>query len=106
MFFNSTPSVSVTEAAELITKPNTAFIDVRTRGEYVGGHARGAQNIPLDSFSDADMAKLQNFNDVYVICQSGGRSSVATKALTKRGVRATNVAGGTMAWRAHGLPMA
>ena len=92
-------------ASQQISEQNVAFVDVRTRGEYTSGHAKGAINMPLDSFSDADIAKLKQYADVYVICQSGGRSAAATKALKSSGVNATNVSGGTSAWRSQGLPM-
>ncbi len=105
MFFKSTPSVSVSEAAEKVTEHTVGFVDVRTRAEYGSGHAKGAINIPLDSFSDADISKLKQYKEVYVICQSGGRSALATKSLKASGVNATNVSGGTSAWRSHGLPM-
>ena len=81
------------------------FIDVRSGDEYAFGHAQGAVNMPLDAFSEADVARLKQNKEVYVICQSGGRSSTATKALIASGVNAINVEGGTSAWQAAGLPM-
>jgi rhodanese-related sulfurtransferase len=105
MFFNSTPSVSVKEAAQAVKESNTAFIDVRTKAEYASGHAAGARNIPLDTLGGADVANLLKYDAVYVICQSGGRSSSAAGALKKSGVHVFNVSGGTLAWRAEGLPM-
>ncbi len=105
MFFNSIPSVSVSEAFQKVSDPTVGFVDVRTRPEYSGGHAKGAINIPLDSFNAADVEKLKQYKDVYIICQSGGRSAAATKALKSDGVNATNVAGGTSAWRSAALPM-
>ncbi|MFA7302800.1 MAG: rhodanese-like domain-containing protein [Candidatus Paceibacterota bacterium] len=105
MFFNSVPTVSVDDAYQGKDKPNTAFIDVRTSAEYAAGHAVGARNVPLDTLSDAHAAELAPHDAVYVICQSGGRSAAAAGLLTKAGVKAVNVSGGTLAWRSAGLPM-
>ncbi len=105
MFFNSIPSVSVKDAYRNAQESNTDFIDVRTKGEYASGHAAGARNAPLDTLNDADIDRLKQYNAVYVICQSGGRSSAATSVLKKAGVKAVNVSGGTLAWRSEGLPM-
>lgn len=106
MFFNSVPSVSVKEAQRGAQESNTAFIDVRTPAEYASGHAVGARNLPLDTLNEKNSADLVKFETVYVICQSGGRSSMAAGALKKAGVKAVNVSGGTLAWRSEGLPMA
>ena len=105
MFFNSIPSVSVTDASQKITGENVAFIDVRSRGEYASGHAKGTVCMPPDSFNENEVTKLKQFKEVYVICQSGGRSALATKSLKGSGVNAINVSGGTSAWRSSGFPM-
>lgn len=105
MFFKSNPSVSVAEAAEKVKAQNVAFVDVRTPAEYAGGHAQGALNYPLQSLNASRANELKRFDEVYVICQSGGRSASATSVLIAAGVKAVNVNGGTSAWLAHGLPM-
>lgn len=105
MFFNSTPSIPTTEVAKHVGEPGVAFIDVRTPEEYNTGHAKGAENYPLQQFSPALVAKLKGYDTVYVICQSGGRSSTAVSHLRSEKINAINVSGGTSAWRANGLPM-
>lgn len=105
LFFNKTPSVSVAEAAQKVREAGAALVDVRSPGEFKNGHARGACNCPLPSLRDC-MDKLKKFNEVYLICQSGGRSSAATSALRAAGINAINVSGGTSAWHAQGLPLA
>ena len=102
MFFNSVPSVSVTEAAQRLQEPNTLLIDVRSAQEYQAGHATGAVSAPPESI-DADA--LKKYDAVYVLCRSGGRSGAVAKALIAHGVKAVNVSGGTMTWHASGLPM-
>lgn len=101
-FFSSTPSISVADAAHKVHGDNTAFIDVRSAEEYASGHAVGAQNYPLPALGE-HIDALKKFSEVYVICQSGGRSSSAVSQLIPHKINAINVSGGTSAWRAAGL---
>jgi rhodanese-related sulfurtransferase len=79
------------------------LIDVRTPGEFADGHVPGAKNVPLDEL-DARVAELGGPDrEVYVICQSGGRSARASAALAAKGLHPVDVAGGTGAWRAAGF---
>ena len=103
-FFTSVPSVTVAEADRRARKEGALLIDVRNPDEFASGHARGAVNYPLPSLGQ-HVDELKKFSEVYVICQSGGRSSSAVAALIPKNVAATNVAGGTSAWRANGLPI-
>ncbi len=103
-FFNKTPSVPLLTIASDVITAGVGFIDVRTKGEYATGHAKGARNIPLDIISDS-AEELKSLERVYVICQSGGRSAHAVSMLCALGVNAINVAGGTMAWCDAGLSM-
>ncbi|MEP7148320.1 MAG: rhodanese-like domain-containing protein [Acidobacteriota bacterium] len=74
------------------------FVDVRQPGEYGGGHARGAVNLPLNSLTDT-IHQLDPSKPTYVICQTGFRSSLATSLLENAGFQhVCNVAGGTTAW--------
>ncbi len=82
-----------------------AVIDVREANEYLGGHAPAAINLPLSELV-ARAAEVPRDTDVYVICESGGRSAQATEWLVQQGVSAINVRGGTSAWRSAGLPLA
>lgn len=102
--FNKIPSISVQDTAEKIKNNSIAFIDVRSKAEFEGGHAKGAKNIPLETVASS-AETLKGMSEVYVICQSGGRSAQAVSLLLPEGVRAWNVTGGTTAWRLAGLPM-
>jgi rhodanese-related sulfurtransferase len=78
-------------------------LDVRTPGEFAGGHVPGAVSLPMGfSVDDPALASLDRSEPVYVICQSGGRSSRAADQLARAGYRAVNVTGGTAAWIAAG----
>lgn len=104
MFFNSTPSVSVDEAFNLSSQQGSVLIDVRSPSEYQSGHARGALNYPLENLS-AKVSDLRRYDAVYVICQSGGRSALATKTLIASAIKAVNISGGTSTWISKGLPL-
>ena len=94
--------MSVEEAADKVHGDNVAFIDVRSPGEYAMGHALGAKNIPLQEIvSRGD--ELSQYDTVYLICQSGGRSGQAAMYLAMEGVHAVNIQGGMNAWQAAGL---
>ncbi len=80
------------------------LIDVRTPAEFASGHVPGARNLPLDRL---DAQALQSVTGpVHVICQGGVRSRKACEQLAAAGVaNLVDVAGGTNAWKAAGLPL-
>ncbi len=104
--FTSVPTIAAADAATKVKDTTIGFIDVRSPAEYKGGHATGAVNLPLGEINPAQIEKLQRFAEVYVICQSGGRSATATSTLVAAGIKAFSITGGTSTWRTLGLPMA
>ena len=97
--------VSPSEAQVAVSKAYSQFIDVRTLEEYTGGHAARAVNIPLDTLS-TKLDSLEKNEPVYVICQTGSRSTKAADILKSAGFNnILNVTGGTVAWQAANLPM-
>ncbi|MEU2156454.1 rhodanese-like domain-containing protein [Streptomyces sp. NPDC019396] len=79
-------------------------IDVRTPGEYAGGHLPGALNIPLAQIQRAlpNIRHATDRGDVLVVCASGARSENACKILAENGITAATLSGGTGAWAADG----
>ncbi|MGW4276339.1 rhodanese-like domain-containing protein [Streptomyces seoulensis] len=79
-------------------------IDVRTPGEYAGGHLPGALNIPLDRLGRAlpDLRDAAERGEILLVCASGARSENACRTLAEHGVRAATLTGGTGAWAAGG----
>ncbi|MFD4261571.1 rhodanese-like domain-containing protein [Streptomyces sp. NPDC058534] len=80
------------------------IIDVRTPGEYAGGHLPGALNIPLDQIRRAlpDIQHAADRCDVLIVCASGARSENACRIFAEHGVTAATLSGGTGAWAADG----
>ena len=53
------------------------IIDVRSPGEFAGGHVEGAINLPIDSITEADILKVAEKDQPIVLyCHSGGRASI------------------------------
>ncbi len=86
---------------------NIQLIDVRTPGEYAGGHIGNAANIDINSDDFAQkVGALDKSKPVYVYCLSGGRSASAASALQQMGFQEIyNLAGGVMKWKAEGKPL-
>ncbi|MEV6163701.1 rhodanese-like domain-containing protein [Streptomyces sp. NPDC052052] len=79
-------------------------IDVRTPGEYAGGHLPGAYNIPLDDLEHAlpTLREAADRSDLLVVCASGTRSENACAMLSRNGIPAAGLEGGTAAWASAG----
>ena len=69
------------------------LLDTRTPFEYMRGHADGFIHIPLDDLRER-LGELDKSKKIYVMCQSGLRSYLATRILTQNGFDAYNFAGG------------
>jgi phage shock protein E len=81
--------------SELI-KEGAIVLDVRTKGEYAGGHINGSINIPLDQLG-GNLKQLKNKDHAIITCcASGMRSSSAKRLLEAQGY--TNVHNGG-SWR-------
>lgn len=74
---------SKTDFAQLV-KNGATIIDVRSKGEYQGGHIRGSVNIPLDNLSN-NLSKIRKDKPVITCCASGMRSASAKSILKSNG---------------------
>lgn len=92
--FNRIPSISTNELAGKLDK-DLILLDVRTPGEYQGGHIAVAKNVPLNKIADYRQKQEQ---PIYVICQSGMRSKQAARILKQKGYQVINVTGGMNRW--------
>lgn len=82
------------EDADLLPRDGSVtLLDTRTAAEYVQGHINGFINIPVDELRQR-LEELDSAKPVYVICQSGLRSYIASRILTGNGFDCYNFAGG------------
>ena len=81
------------DAEKLPRDGSVTLLDTRTAGEYSRGHIEGFKNIPVDELRER-MGEIQPGKPVYVICQSGLRSYIATRILEGYGFEVYNFAGG------------
>lgn len=81
------------DADSLPRDGSVTLLDVRTPGEYSGGHVEGFKNIPVDELRE-HLEEIEKNKPVYVICQSGLRSYIATRILEGSGYEAYNFSGG------------
>ena len=88
------------EVSQLAEKIAAGFkvVDVREVDEYTDGHIPGAIHVPLQTVPD-NLESFRSEQDVFVVCQVGGRSGKACQYLIDQGVtNVVNVAGGTSGW--------
>lgn len=75
---------------EKLVKTGTAtIIDVRTPGEFMGGHVAGSINIPLQEIPDR-LDELQKMENIILCCASGNRSGQAAMYLQQNGIACQN----------------
>ena len=77
-------AIDVTEA-ERRRQAGAMLVDVRETDEWRGGHAPGAQHVPLGSLP-ARLSDLPSDRDVLLICRSGNRSGQVQRWLRQQGV--------------------
>ncbi|MCB9252866.1 MAG: rhodanese-like domain-containing protein [Flavobacteriales bacterium] len=70
-----------TDYKELISN-GAIIVDVRTPGEFSGGHIKGSQNIPLDSLN-RNLKKLKDKDKAIITCCASGMRSASAKAILK-----------------------
>jgi rhodanese-related sulfurtransferase len=71
------------------------LVDVRTKGEFNGGHAPGSICIPLEQFQNEIKALQKKKKPILLCCATGRRSGVANSILLQKGVESYNAGG----WR-------
>lgn len=72
---------------------SVTLLDTRTVGEYRLGHIDGFLNIPVDELRE-QLNELDRSKPIYVICQSGLRSYIASRILEGNGFATYNFSGG------------
>lgn len=101
-------TISVAAFEQKMKTPGIQILDVRTAGEYQGGHFNNAlQANWLDQKEFADRVQhIDKTKPVLVYCASGVRSEEAMHWMKQNGfVDVNNLRGGTSAWRMEGKPL-
>lgn len=58
------------------------IIDVRSKGEYNGGHIQNSLNIPVDALRQ-NLGKLKDKNQIIITCCASGMRSASAKSILK-----------------------
>ena len=86
--------------------PNAYLLDVRTSGEYGGGHLPKAINIDFRSPDfNTKVAQLSKDKPVLIYCLSGGRSAQAAEQMRAAGFQVTEMKGGYLKWTTRMKPL-
>ncbi len=79
-----------------LVKEGAIILDVRSKGEYAGGHIKGSINISVDQLGN-NLAKLKDKNKpVITCCASGMRSASAKNILKSNGYKEVHNGGSWM----------
>jgi len=76
--FGIKPAVDFSE----LVKNGAIIIDVRSKGEYSGGHIKSSINVPLNVLN-AQIDKLKSRNKVIITCCASGMRSASAKNILK-----------------------
>jgi len=103
-----TTSMNAAEFEAGINKDSIQLLDVRTAGEYSGGHIKGALLADWTNKEEFNrrVAFVDKTKPVYVYCLSGGRSAAAAKKMRTAGYKKVyELNGGINAWKAAAMPV-
>ncbi len=70
-----------TDYAQLV-KEGATILDVRSKGEFAGGHIKGSINIPVEQLG-SNYNKLKNKNKPVITCCASGMRSASAKSILK-----------------------
>ena len=72
------PSIDYSE----LVKNGAIILDVRTKGEYAGGHIKGSINISVDQLSN-NLHRFKNKEQTLITCCASGMRSSSAKSILK-----------------------
>ena len=71
-----------TDYADLV-KNGAVIVDVRSKGEFAGGHIKGSINIPVDQLAN-NLSRLKDKNKTIITCCASRMRSGSAKAMLLR----------------------
>ena len=63
-----------------LVKQGAIILDVRSKGEYAGGHIKGSMNISVDTLQN-NLSKLKDKNTPIITCCASGMRSASAKSI-------------------------
>jgi rhodanese-related sulfurtransferase len=98
--------VAVTDATDATdaASAKAVLVDVREPYEFAEGHLPGAELAPMQTVPTL-VPSLPTDRPVYLVCATGNRSGQVADYLSRFGIDAVNVAGGTADWLRAGYPV-
>ena len=78
LLFGFGPKVNYAE----LVKQGAIILDVRSKGEYAGGHIKNSLNIPVDTLRQ-NLSKLKDKNTTIITCCASGMRSASAKNILK-----------------------
>ena len=78
-----------------LVQEGAVIVDVRSPGEFQGGHIKGSINVPLQSIQSS-LGKIPKNKTVITCCASGMRSASAKSLLKSAGYAEVHNGGGWM----------
>ena len=63
-----------------LVKEGAIILDVRSKGEFAGGHIKGAVNISVDTLR-SNLSKLKDKNQPIITCCASGMRSASAKSI-------------------------
>jgi rhodanese-related sulfurtransferase len=78
-----------------LVQEGAVIVDVRSPGEFQGGHIKGSINVPLQSIQSS-LGKIPKNKTVITCCASGMRSASAKSMLKSAGYADVHNGGGWM----------
>jgi rhodanese-related sulfurtransferase len=86
--------------------PRLRLLDVRTAGEFEGGHIAGSYNVPLDTLGEHGRELSEVEDPIVLVCRGGNRARQAEQVLRQSGMLRLHVLdGGVAAWQEMGHPL-
>lgn len=103
----SSKTLAATDFQTAIQQKGVQVLDVRTAGEFQGGHIAGALQADWTNAQEFESRTqhLDKKTTIYVYCQAGGRSAAAQTYLIEKGYKVVNLEGGMSNWKMNNLPV-
>ncbi|MGB5415536.1 MAG: rhodanese-like domain-containing protein, partial [Polyangiales bacterium] len=89
--------ISGSDARSLIAE-GAILVDVRSPGEFSGGHIEGAISIPIQELGGRTEELGDKSRPIVLYCQSGARSAMAKRLLESKGFADVHDMGSMGSW--------